>query len=119
MAEHGGSPLDHVIDQPTLEFPWWNPPTYELRINLPPIAGVQLTRFMVMELVAAILVVLIVVPVVRHASRNHVTRGGVFKAFWKLFFFFPGDVGGPALRGGRGARGFCFFFGGGFFFLFS
>jgi len=89
MAEHGASPLGHVIDQPTLELPWWNPPTYELRVELPQIAGVQITRFMVMELVAAVLVVLFVVPVVRHASRHHVTRGGFMNAFETLLLFIP------------------------------
>ncbi len=116
MAEHGGSPLDHVIDHPTLEFPWWNPPTYELRIDLPQIAGVQITRFMVMELVAAILIVVLVVPVVRHASRHHVSRGGFMNAFETLLLFIRDDVARPAI-GGHGADRFLPYLWTAFFFV--
>ena len=30
MAGHSENPLDHVIDHPTIELPWWNPPSFEL-----------------------------------------------------------------------------------------
>jgi F-type H+-transporting ATPase subunit a len=107
MAEHGESPLSHVVDHTNLELPWWKPPTFEYRIDLPNIdlpniGGFQVTRFMVMELIAAALVVAVVVPVVRHASRNHVSRGGFMNAFEALLLFIRDDVARPAI-GGHGA----------------
>ena len=29
MAEHTANPLDHVVDHPNLEFPWFTGPHYE------------------------------------------------------------------------------------------
>ena len=54
-AEHDHSPLDHVVDHPTLEFPWGNCRRLP-RIHLPGSFDFQVTRFMVMELVAAVLI---------------------------------------------------------------
>ncbi len=64
-AEHGHSPLSHVVDHPTLELPYWRFP-YAWEIHLPRIAGVQVTRFMVTELIAAVLM-LLVLPLARHS----------------------------------------------------
>ena len=52
-----------MVDHPTMEVPYWRPP-YGLdialpRIDLPTIGGVQVTRFMVTELIAAALMLLI------------------------------------------------------------
>ena len=78
MAEHG-SPLEHVMDHPTIEIPGgFSFGGVGPEIHLPQILGVQLTRFMVMEIVAAILVILVIVPLTRHIARNKVTRG----PFW-------------------------------------
>ena len=76
MPGHGANPLSHVLDSHELELPWFNPPTFELKIHLPSILGIQITRFMVMELLAAILVIAVMIPVVRHICRHHVSRGG-------------------------------------------
>src|SRR5947199_167788 len=32
MAGHSANPLGHVIDHPTIELPWFRPPSYELTI---------------------------------------------------------------------------------------
>ena len=50
---HGHSPLSHVVDHPTLELPYWRSP-YVWEIHLPNLAGFQITRFMVTELIAAV-----------------------------------------------------------------
>ena len=99
MAGHGDSPLSHVIDHPTMEIPWY-PESWV--IGLPNWGGVQVTRFMVTELIAAILVVLIVIPLARHVSRQHITRGGFFNAFEAILLFIRDAVARPAI-GGHGA----------------
>ena len=58
MDNHGWtleSPLSHVVDHDTLELPWWSPPDVRAGDPPPEIGGVQITRFMVMELIAAVL----------------------------------------------------------------
>ncbi len=114
MAAH--DPLSHVVDHPNLELPWWTPPTYELKVDLPNILGLQITRFMVMELVAAVLMVVILVPVVRHIRRNAVTRGGFMNAFETLLLYIRDDVARPAI-GGHGADKFLPYLWTAFFFV--
>jgi F-type H+-transporting ATPase subunit a len=104
MAGHGEDPLPHVIDHPTLELPWWQPP-YALEIELPKIAGFQITRFMVTEVIAAVLVVLVVVPLARHVARQHVSRGPFYQMFEALVLFIRDGVARPAI-GGHGADRF-------------
>ena len=116
MPEHGESPLNHVIDHTTLELPWWRPPSYELRIDLPPIGPFQITRFMVMEVIAAVLIVSILVPVVRHICRNHVSRGVFMNAFEAIILFIRDDIARPAI-GGHGADHFLPYLWTAFFFV--
>jgi F-type H+-transporting ATPase subunit a len=105
MPGHGANPLEHVLDHDELEIPWVNPPTFELKIHLPQIFGLQITRFMVMELVAALLVIVVVVPVVRHISRNYVSRGRFTNMIEAMLLFIRDDVARPAI-GGHGADRF-------------
>ena len=105
MAEHGSDPLSHVIDHNTIDIPWPYPPSFEKIIELPQIAGVQLTKFMVMEVIASLLVIAVMVPVVRHMIRNHVSRGGFMNAFEAMLLFIRDDVARPAI-GGHGADHF-------------
>lgn len=35
MAGHSANPLDHVVDHPNLELPWFRGPHYEWKIELP------------------------------------------------------------------------------------
>jgi F-type H+-transporting ATPase subunit a len=116
MAAH--DPLGHVVDHPTLELPWWTPPTYEWKIELPMIPGtqIQITRFMVMELIAAALMVLILVPVARHISSRAVSRGGFMNAFEALLMYIRDEVARPAI-GGHGADHFLPFLWTAFFFV--
>jgi F-type H+-transporting ATPase subunit a len=105
MAEHGQNPLSHVLDHDTLEIPWPSPPSFEWQIHLPRILGFQITRFMFMELVAAILVVLVMVPVVSHIRRNQVSRGWFTNMFEAMLLFIRDEVARPAI-GGHGADRF-------------
>jgi F-type H+-transporting ATPase subunit a len=101
MAGHGESPLSHVIDHSTLELPHLKFP-YVLEIELPRIAGLQITRFMVTEVIAALLVVLVIVPLARHVARQHVTRGWFLNMFEAMILFIRDKVARPAI-GGHGA----------------
>ena len=105
MPGHGANPLEHVLDHPDLELPWFTPPTFELKLHLPQILGVQITRFMFMELIAAALVVLVMVPVVRHIARSHVSRGKFSNMIEAMLMFIRDDVARPAI-GGHGADRF-------------
>lgn len=120
MAGHGDDPLAHVVDHPTLELPFWRfPYAWELelpRIPLPFVGEVQITRFMFTEVIAAILVILIVVPLTRHVARNHVTRGPFFNAFEAMLLFIRDQVARPAI-GGHSADAFLPFLWTVFFFI--
>src|ERR1700751_3678518 len=102
MAAELHSPLSHVLDHNTIEIPWWSPPTFEKVIALPSIGGLQITRFMVMEVIAGALMLLVLVPVVRHIARNHVSRGWFVNMFEAMILFTRAGVARPAI-GGHGA----------------
>src|SRR5262245_48762124 len=116
MAEHGHNPLSHVVDHPTLELPSWWPPTYEYIWHIPPIGGFQITRLMVMEVLAAVLVLAIMVPVARHIARNHVSRGWFMNMFEAMLLFIRDQVARPAI-GGHGADRFVPYLWSVFFFV--
>jgi len=116
MAGHSANPLDHVVDQPTIEIPWVFGPEYQLPIDLPRIAGFQITRFMVMELIAAVLIVSIMVPVVRHIARTPFSRGWFMNMFEAVLLFIRDQVVRPAI-GGHGADRFLPFLWTVFFFV--
>src|SRR4051812_39798249 len=113
MAGHGDNPLAHVIDHPTLELPWYPHP---VEVVLPNLGGFQVTRFMVTEVVAALLVVLVVVPLTRHVARQHVTKGWFLNMFEAMVLFIRDDVARPAI-GGHGADRFLPYLWTAFFFV--
>jgi F-type H+-transporting ATPase subunit a len=97
MAEagHSDNPLHHVVDSNTLELPWgrmW----WEVKLPLIPLGPLsfQLTRFMVMELVAALLIAAIIIPL-----------GAFLNAFEAIILFIRDGVARPAI-GGHGADEF-------------
>jgi F-type H+-transporting ATPase subunit a len=99
MPGHGANPLEHVLDHPELEIPWVNWPRLELKFHLPQVFRLQITRFMVMELVAAVLVIVVMVPVVRHIARNYVSRGRFANMIEAMLLFIRDDVARPAIGG--------------------
>jgi F-type H+-transporting ATPase subunit a len=115
MAAHGESPLDHVVDHYTLELPYWRYP-YALEVHLPPIAGFRVTRFMVTEVIAAVLVMLVVIPLARHAAKRPVTRGPFLNVFEAMVLFIRDQVARPAI-GGHGADRFLPYLWTAFFFV--
>ena len=115
MPGHSDSPLSHVVDHPSLEFPHWRHP-YAWEIHLPTVAGVQVTRFMVTEVIAAVLLLLILIPVARHAARRHVSRGPFMNMFEAMILFVRDQVARPAI-GGHGADTYLPYLWTGFFFV--
>jgi F-type H+-transporting ATPase subunit a len=103
-AEHGHNPLSHVVDHPTLELPYWRYP-YGWEIALPKIGSFQVTRFMVTELIAAALMLIILPALARHMARQHVTRGWFNNLFEAMILFIRDQVARPAI-GGHGADQF-------------
>ena len=98
MAEpHKHNPLDHVVDNTFLEIPVLG------NFELPKIPlgfyDFQITRFMVMELVAAVLIILIVVPLARHVARQPVTKGGLLNAFEAMLLYIRDVVVRPTIGG--------------------
>ena len=105
MAGHSESPLSHVIDHPTIEIPWFSRPNFELAIELPKIGDLQITRFMVMEVIAGLLMIAVLIPVVRHIARTYVSRGWFVNMFEAMILFIRDDVARPSI-GGHGADRF-------------
>jgi F-type H+-transporting ATPase subunit a len=116
MAAHSENPLEHVIDHNAITLPWWNWPTFERTFELPKIAGFQITHFMVTELIASILLILILVPVVRHIARTPYSRGWFTNMFEAMLLFIRDDVARPAI-GGHGADRFLPYLWTAFFFV--
>lgn len=113
MAEghHDNNPISHVLDQAILEVPGFG-----WEVHLPSIGGLQITRFMVMEVIAAGLLCAILIPLARHVARNRVTRGPLLNAFEAMVLFIRDQVARPAI-GGHGADAFLPFLWTLFFFI--
>jgi F-type H+-transporting ATPase subunit a len=116
MAGHSDNPLSHVLDSETIELPWFTPPSFELTIPLPAPGGFQITRFMVMEVVAGLLMVAVLIPVVRHIARRPVSRGWFMNLFEAMLLFIRDEVARPAI-GGHGADRFLPYLWTAFFFV--
>jgi F-type H+-transporting ATPase subunit a len=104
------NPLEHVIDHNSIELLGFH------EIHLPAIAGVQITRFMVMEIVAAVLIILCVVPLARHIACRPLTRGRFMNLFESILVFIRDGIARPAI-GGHGADAFLPFLWTLFFFI--
>ncbi len=74
-------------------------------IHLPKIGDFQITRFMVMEVIAGVLMIAVLIPVVRHIARTYVSRGWFMNMFEAMILFIRDDVARPSI-GGHGADRF-------------
>jgi F-type H+-transporting ATPase subunit a len=111
MAHGSESPLNHVVDHTNLHLLWWEVPLPAI-----PGLGTQVTRFMVMEVVAALLVAGLAIPLARHAAKNRVTRGWYMNLVESLVLFIRDGIARPAI-GGHGADAFLPFLWTLFFFI--
>ncbi len=98
-AGHSESPLSHVVDHNTLEIPGLR------EIQLPSFFGFDISRVMVMEVVAASLVALIIIPFARHVARQPVTRGRLMNIFEVFLLFIRDVIARPAIDGGHDDHG--------------
>jgi F-type H+-transporting ATPase subunit a len=115
MPGHSANPLAHVVDHPTIEVPHWRPP-FQIEWELHEIFGVPITRFMLMELIACFLIIIVFIPVVRHIARTPYSRGWFMNIFEAMLLFIRDDVARPAI-GGHGADRFLPFLWTAFFFV--
>jgi F-type H+-transporting ATPase subunit a len=116
MAHAAPNPLGHVIDSSEIELPWLSFPHLEWKIELPSILGIQITRLMVMEVAAALLMLAVLIPVVRHIARSPVSRGWFPNMFEAMLLFIRDDVARPSI-GGHGADRFLPYLWTAFFFV--
>ena len=99
-AAHAPDPLHHVMDSNTLELPLrWK----GTEITIPPIEigpiHFQITKFMLMELIVAGLMVAILIPLARHIAKHPISRGRFFNAFEVLVLFIRDNVARPTIGG--------------------
>lgn len=83
--------VKHVNDAPAFELP------FGIEIELPSIYGHQITKFMVLELVIAILMILIFVPLARRAAKNGPPKGRLWNTFEAMVIFLRDGVIRPAI----------------------
>jgi F-type H+-transporting ATPase subunit a len=89
------NPLEHVKDSQVWHL--FDRLFGGLSIPLPKILGLQFTKFMLLELVAAVLIILIFVPLCRRAQKGGLPRGPWWNAFEGLLTFIRDDVAKPNL----------------------
>ena len=110
------------MDHATLELPWGfggrviDLPRIHTGIPIDGFRDFQITRFMVMEVVAAFLIVVIMVPLARHVARRPVSRGAFMNAFEAMVAFIRDKVARSSI-GGHGADDFTPFLLTVFFFI--
>ena len=92
MAAHGEpNAMEHVKDSPVWEF------FHGVEMPLPNILGFQFTKFMILELIAAGLILAIFIPLARRAHAGGLPRGAWWNAFESLLTFIRNEVAKPTL----------------------
>src|SRR5260370_12138263 len=82
------NPFDHVMDSKRLDF--FETLGWEVhlpKIHLPLYGDFQITKFMILELLAAILVVIIYVPLARRAESGEPPKGFFWNTFESILTF--------------------------------
>jgi F-type H+-transporting ATPase subunit a len=87
------SPFDHVLDSKTWEFV----ECLNWKIHLPKILGLQITKFMVLELIAAGIIIAVFVPIARRARDGSPPRGAFWNLFESLLTFVRDQVAKPSI----------------------
>jgi F-type H+-transporting ATPase subunit a len=103
MAGSSGEPdlFHHVLDSDTFEFfPTWFGEAGIIHLPSFPVpwGQFQITKFMVLELVAAVLIVAIYVPLARRIAAGEAPKGGWWNGFETLLTFIRDFVAKPSLR---------------------
>jgi F-type H+-transporting ATPase subunit a len=88
------NPMEHVLDNAD----WHLFPTFEPHhIHLPKIFGLQITKFMLLQVIAALLVVIIYVPLGQRMQSGAPPRGAFANAFESLLTFVRKEIAIPNL----------------------
>src|SRR4051794_26226248 len=90
-AEHAPNAMEHVADAGRWEF------FHGVEVHLPRIFGLQITKFMILELIAAGLILAIYLPIARRARDGTLPRGWFWNAFESLLTFIRNDVVRPTV----------------------
>ena len=93
MAAPTIDPFEHVIDSSHIEIF----PSIHWAIHLPKIFGFQITKFMVLELLAAVIILLIYLPVARRVSAGGPPQGKLTNAAEFILSFIRDQVARPAI----------------------
>ena len=83
--------MDHVKDSPVWEF------FHGVEMSLPNLFGLQITKFMILELIAAGLILAIFIPLARRAHSGGLPRRAWWNAFESLLTFIRNEVAKPTL----------------------
>lgn len=87
------SALEHVLD----EKEHWHFFDFLPHLPLPRVFGFQITKFMILELIAALLIVIIYVPIARRLRNGELPTGWKDNAFEVLLTFIRDEVAKPSI----------------------
>jgi F-type H+-transporting ATPase subunit a len=100
---HAPDPFEHVIDSTKFHLfdSLFGDPVV---ITLQPLFGFQITKYMILELVAAALILAIYIPLCRRAATGQLPRGAWWNAFESLLTFVRDKIARPNLGEHDGDR---------------
>ncbi len=107
-----GEIAGHVKDAHGFHFPFGR------HVELPSVFGIQVTKFMILEAMAALLMILIFVPLARRMRGGEAPRGRIWNLLESMLLFIRNEVARPAI-GGKDADRFLPFLWTLFFFVLS
>jgi F-type H+-transporting ATPase subunit a len=90
--------VHHVKDAATIGLP------FQVEIALPKVLGLQLTKLMVMELLVAVLMLVIFIPLARKLAGGNPPRGRLWNMFETMILFIRNEVVRPAIGERDGDR---------------
>jgi F-type H+-transporting ATPase subunit a len=85
------NPFEHVMDSPH----WSIFENLHWEFHLPLVGRFQITKFMVVEVIAAVLILLIYIPIARRASTGEPPRGFFWNTFESILTFLRDKVARP------------------------
>ena len=101
MAVHKPSPFDHVLDQRNVWETFNSLFDRPFGLDLPAFNlfgyRFQITKFMILEVLAAVLIALIFIPLARRARNGDLPKGAWWNAFESLLTFVRNEIARPTI----------------------
>src|SRR5258708_34007000 len=97
LAAHDPNPMHHVQDSSAWEF-FDRMAGDKVELQLPHLFGFQITKFMLLELLAAGLILAIYIPLARRAANGALPKRPLWNCFESLPTFIRNEGGRPNLR---------------------